>query len=195
MTFGGGLAPAMFGPIEGMGHQGDGGGVDDVEQAFFKAEGETGRVVAGEGGSEILEMRQHGPEELLGQKGIAGAIGVREGIFGRRRGGAQSRQRAGVEAQRITHVVETQGMSQLGVEQTDDLAPGAEGTGVIFDPGVPRQFGHQMGWNEVAKLAEDGEFTGVGLDGGFFHALPCGKANPFKPTFFYPSTLNPVGRQ
>jgi hypothetical protein len=45
-----------------------------------------------------------------------------------------------------------------------------------------------MWWNQVAKLAEYGEFSGVGLDGVFFHALPCGKANPIKATFL---SLNP----
>jgi hypothetical protein len=34
------------------------------------------------------------------------------------------------------------------------------------------------------------------LDCGFhFHALPCGRAQTRKPTFFYPSTLNPMSQQ
>jgi hypothetical protein len=47
--------------------------------------------------------------------------------------------------------------------------------------------------NQVAKLAENGELAGRWLVDLIFHALPCGKAQTRKPTFFYPATLNPVG--
>jgi hypothetical protein len=41
--------------------------------------------------------------------------------------------------------------------------------------------------NEIAKLAENGELAGGWLVAGFlFHALPCGKPQTRKPTFFIP---------
>ena len=76
------------------------------------------------------------------------------------------------------------------------MAPRAECAGLIFDAGVPRQFGNQVSRNEIAELAQNGQLAGRWLAAGFlFHALPCGKAQTRKPTFFYPSTLKPVGQQ
>jgi hypothetical protein len=50
--------------------------------------------------------------------------------------------------------------------------------------------------NEVAKLAQQREFAGGWLVSSLIiHALPCGKAQTRKPTFFYTSTLNPVSQQ
>jgi hypothetical protein len=50
--------------------------------------------------------------------------------------------------------------------------------------------------NEVAKLAQQREFTGDWLASCLiFHALPCGRAQTRKPTFFYTATLNPVSQQ
>jgi hypothetical protein len=50
--------------------------------------------------------------------------------------------------------------------------------------------------NQIAKLAQNGELAGGWLVSDlFFHALPRGKAQTRKPTFFYSSTLNPMGQQ
>jgi hypothetical protein len=196
MTLGGGFAPPMFGPVQRTGHERNGGRVHDMNEALGETKSEAGRVVAGEGGLERLQMIQHGPEELLGHFWIAGAVGVRERVFAGRRGRAQGRERTGVQVQGVTHVIEAQGMGQLGVEQADDLTPRTERAGVVFDAGVARQFGHQVRRNEIAKLAQNRELAGGWLVVGFlFHALPCGKAQTRKPAFFYPATLNPLGQQ
>jgi hypothetical protein len=50
--------------------------------------------------------------------------------------------------------------------------------------------------NEVANLPQERELAGGWLGCGFhFHALPCGRAQTRKPTFFYLSTVNPVSQQ
>jgi hypothetical protein len=49
--------------------------------------------------------------------------------------------------------------------------------------------------NQVAKLAQNRELPGRWLVDLIVHALPYGKAQTRKPTFFYPSTLNFVGQQ
>jgi hypothetical protein len=193
MALGGRFAPAMFGPVQGVGHERNGGGVHDMNEAPGETKSEAWRVATGEAGLERLQMIEHGPEQVLGQIRIAGAVGVRERVSAGWRGPAQSRERTGVQPQRVTHVIETQGVRQLGVEQADDLAPRAERAGMVLDAGVARQFGDQMRRNQVAKLAENGELAGRWLVDLIFHALPCGKAQTRKPTFFYPATLNPVG--
>jgi hypothetical protein len=152
---------------------------------------ETARI-AGKRRLERLQMIEHGPEELFGHFRSPGAVGVRESVFGWRRGAPQGRERAGAQMQRVTHVIEAQGVSQLRVQQTDDMAPRTERAGGIFNPRVPRQFGNQMCRNEIAKLTQNGELADRWLVAGFlFHALPSGKAQTRKPTFFtpQPSTL------
>ena len=97
-----------------------------------------------------------------------------------------------MKPQGVANVVEAEAVSQLGVKQTDDVAPGREIAPLFFDAGVPRQLGHQMRWNEIANLAQQGELAGGWLVSSLIiHALPCGRAQTRKPTFFIsqPPTL------
>jgi hypothetical protein len=195
MAFGGGLAAAMFGPVQGTRHQLDGGRVHDMDEPL-EPEGELRAAVAAEAGLDGLQMCQHRPEKLLGHLRITGAVGVGKSVLGRRRGSPHRRQRAGVQSQRVAHVVEAEAVGDLGVEQADDVAPGGEIAPLIFDAGLPCQLGHQMRWNEVANLPQERELAGGWLGCGFlFHALPCGRAQTRKPTFFHLSNFNPVGQQ
>ena len=195
MAFGGGLAAAMFGPVQRTGHQLDGGRIHDVNEPL-ETEGEARRAVAAKGGLQGLQMFQYCPEKLLGHFRIAGAVGVRECILGRRRGPAQRRQRAGVKPQGVAHVVETQTVGDLGIKQAHDMTPRTERAGVIFDAGLTGQLRHQMRRNEVAKLAQQGELAGRWLTLGLvFHAPPCGRVQTGKPTFFISKTSTPVSQQ
>ena len=67
--------------------------------------------------------------------------------------------------------------------------------GAIFDARLAGQFGRQMWRNEVAKLAEKGEFSCVGLDSIFSHALTLWQGAAVQANLFYPSTPNPMGQQ
>ncbi|MCO5051255.1 MAG: hypothetical protein M9920_03010 [Verrucomicrobiae bacterium] len=94
---------------------------------------------------------------------------------------------AGAPSQRATYVVETEAVGDLGVEQADDMTPRAERAAPICHAGFARQTRHQMRRNEVSNLPQERELAGGWLDGGFpFHALPCGRAQTRKPTFFIP---------
>ena len=96
----------------------------------------------------------------------------------------------------VTDVIEPEAVGELGIKQTDDVTPRTKGAGLIFHAGLACQSRHQMRRNEVAKLAQQREFAGGWLVSCLiFHALPCGKAQTRKPTFFYTSTLNPVSQQ
>lgn len=71
-------------------------------------------------------------------------------------------------------------MRELGEEQTDDVTPRFERAGFFLHTGVAGQLGYQMGGNEIAELAEDGDggagWRGAGL---FFH--PCLAAGKHRP--------------
>jgi hypothetical protein len=195
MAFGGGFATAVFGPVQRACHQLDGGGVHHMNEPL-ETEGEPGRAVAAKGGLQRFQMFQHRPEQLFGHLGIAGAIGVSERVLGRWRRAAQRRQGTRMQAQRIAHIVETQAVRQLGIKQAHDVTPRCERAGMIFNPCVARQFGNQMRRNEVAKLAQQRELAGRWLTLSLvFHALPCGRVQTGKPTFFISKTSTPVSQQ
>ncbi len=48
-------------------------------------------------------------------------------------------------------------MGKLGIEQSHHMTPRSEGASFLFYPSFARQFGNQMGRNEVAKLVDNSE--------------------------------------
>ena len=82
-----------------------------------------------------------------------------------------------MQVQGVTDIVESQAMGQLGKEQRDDVTPGQVGPRFLIDPSLPRQLGGQVGRNEIAELAQDGEGRPRWLPvlGSWFHTpVPCG---------------------
>src|SRR5438445_811223 len=73
---------------------------------------------------QAFQMAQNCPEELFGHGGRADFIGVRKAIAARSGGPAQRGQRTGVKMQRITNIVESQGVGDLGVQQRHHVTPG-----------------------------------------------------------------------
>ena len=108
MAFGGRLAAAMFGPVQGAGHELNGGRIHHMDEPL-ETEGKARTVLAAEGGLDGLQMFHHRPEKFFSHLRIPGAVGVRERVLGRGRGTPQCRQRAGVQPQGVAHVVESEG--------------------------------------------------------------------------------------
>ncbi len=65
MALDGGLAAAMFGPVQGTSHQRNGGRIHDLNEPL-ETKGELWTSVAAEGGLQGLQMCQHRTEELHG---------------------------------------------------------------------------------------------------------------------------------
>jgi len=90
-------------------------------------------------------------------------------------------------------------MSQLGIEQTDDMTPRTKRPRLGVDPGVTGQLRHQMVGNQIAELPQECETTARWLGIGFvLHGLPCGRSSRLKPTSFSPQNpkpIHPVGLQ
>lgn len=148
-----GLAPSVLRPAHAVGNQRDGAGIDRVDRAP-EAPGQS-VVAQPEPGAGGLEVAEHLPEELFHHVTLPDPVGVGEGVAG---GGHRPPDRGelpGVVAQPVTHVIEADGMGELGVEQGHDLAPRAEGPGFFIDAVFAREFGHEMPGNELAYLAED----------------------------------------
>ena len=172
MTFGGGFAPPMLGPVQARGHQLNRGRVHHVDDAF-KAAGQAKALATGKVWLERLQMLQHPPEQLLGHRGIPVLVGMGEIIATGRGGPAQGRQGSRVQAQRVANVVEADGMSQLCKKQRHDMTPRAKGAGFLIHPRLPRQLGDQVSGNPVAKLSKNREFRAAWLRFGFLFFHPC----------------------
>jgi len=72
-------------------------------------------------------MSKRLPEKLLGDGRRALAVGVAEIIARGWRGSADGTQRPRVQPQRVTHVIEADGVSKLRIHQGHRLTPIGEG--------------------------------------------------------------------
>jgi len=193
MTFGGGLAPAMFGPVQTTGDQLDGGRIHDVNHTL-EPEGQARPVPGPKVRRQRLQVRQHFPEQLFGQAGIPLPVGMGKPVLARRRGPANRRQRPGAQPQGVANVIEAKTVRDLGIKQTDHMTPRTERAGLCFASRGPRQLRHQMVGNQIAKLPQKRKLTGGWLVSCWFiHSLPCGRSQTRKPAFFYPSTTKLMG--
>jgi pyruvate dehydrogenase complex dehydrogenase (E1) component len=85
-------------------------------------------------------------------------------------GSAQGRKRAAVQSQRVTNVVQTDGVSQLRKKHADHMTPCTERARHGIHTDLARKFRNQMCWNQIAKLSENSEL-GCGWFGVSFHHL------------------------
>ena len=156
MTLGGGLAPAVARPVQTVGHQGNGGRIHQVNQAL-ETKAVAARALPAKARGECLQVCQGGKEELARQRRVARAIGMGQAVAAggfRSANGGQTRRH---KAQGVAHVVEAERMSQLRVEQTDQVAPGRKGARLLGHPGLAGQLRHRVMGNKFTKLAQRGE--------------------------------------
>jgi hypothetical protein len=71
---------------------------------------------------ELLEVFEHRPKQPFSHFRVSLPVGVREGVLARRGGAPNGRQGAEVQPQGVARVVESQGVGQLGRDQTGCLA-------------------------------------------------------------------------
>src|SRR5258708_4420829 len=129
-------------------------------------------------------MIKHRPEQPFSQPSVAALIGVGKIVAAGRSRSAQGRKRAAVQSQRVTDVVQTNGMSQLRKEHTHYVTPHTEGSRHGIHAGLARKFGNQMRRNQIAKLSQNSEL-GCGWFGlSFFSPLSSDKVKePCQPLF------------
>src|SRR5665213_3287309 len=194
MTFGGGLATAMFGAGQTAGDQFNGGGVHQMDHPL-EAEGEAWAALPAKTGVEFFQMAEDGIEEVLGHLGGAFPVGGGKRVLAGRGRAPHRRERSRMQAQGVADIVETDGVRELGIEETHHMTPRRECPGAFDHTSIPRQFGHQMRRNKIAELLQEREAAARWLvRGGSIHPLPSGRFTRRKPTLFYPLTLKTVGR-
>ena len=103
-------------------------------------------------------MLEHSPEEFLGHLAGANFVGVGKIVAAGRGGPPQTGQRTRMQAQRITHIIEPDAVSQLRVEKANYMAPRTEGADLLFYSSFPSELGNQKIRNEVADLPQQIQF-------------------------------------
>ena len=132
-------------------------------------------------------MAEHGPENLLCQGRVSLLVGVRKIIAAGRRGSAQCDQQPAVQAERIAHIIEADGVSMLRVDEAHQMAPRREGSHLGMHTRLPRQLRDQMWRDQVAELPQNRKRTasraGVIL---LFHPCRMAERKPRPEPFPYP---------
>jgi len=145
-----------------------------------------------------LQFLEHLPKQGLGHPRVAFPVGMRERILARRCGPTNGRERSGIQAQRIADIVQSQGVRQLRIDQTEYVTPWLEGAALGFGIVLSCQSAHQMVGNQIAQLSQESKPTPRWLAVlTFLHHLPCGRSSIPKPPFSSPpivSPINAVGR-
>ena len=141
----------------------------------------------------LLQLLEHRPEQGLGPFRVALPIGVRKRVLAGRGRPTNRRQRPRVQPERIAHVIETQGVGELRIDQADHMTPGQEGAALFLDGMRAGQVRHQMIGNKIAELPQARKLSPRWLAlRSFFPPPPCGRGQTRKPTLFQTSTFKPV---
>lgn len=184
VAFSGRLAAAVLGPVQTRSHQFDGRRIHNVDRLAEAADHPLASAAISKFRGKRLKMTQNRPESLLGQNRLPLFARVGKPVATRRGSPTKSREGAAMKLQGITHIVETNGVGQLGVEHCHDMTPSGKRPADLIHSGISRQRRHEVGWNEIAELAQNGElrrrWAGIFL---FFHNLPHGRNGGSRPSF------------
>ena len=180
MGFGCGLASSVLRPVHAISHQLQHRRVHDMN-GHLEAEGRSPAPPGHKSGRLFAQVIHHLPKQLLGHLGRSLPVGIGKPVAAGRARTANSRQRARVQLQGITHVIQANAMGQLRIAQAHHMAPRAEGPCLLLHACLSGQVRDPMGWNIVAELTENCEFR-RGWKFGFFHDLSCDRSSSdFQP--------------
>src|SRR6266516_2636004 len=195
MTLGRRLAPPMLGPTHAVGHQLNGGRIDQVNHPF-EAQGKPWPPATAKAWAQALQMLQHLPEQLLSHGGVAQPIGMRKGIAPRRAGSADRRQGTGMQLQSIADIIQSQAVGQLRIEQRDDVAPRFIGPRLLLYFCFAGKLWDKVIRNPVANLAQNRQLTLRWLLAfvSVFHVRACRTERAESQRFFSSTSTLAVGR-
>jgi len=190
VRLGGGLLPAVPGPVDRVEREFQRGRVDG-EDVSLQAEDEAAVLrVLREGRADALEMREHGPVELLSDLRVAPPVGVGEGVALRGRRASDAVQLGLVQPGRVADFVQTAGSGDLAVEQREHVAGAGKRPDVRL--GLPRDPVRKSFRNPLDDLPQGGVCC-LGWPRGcavtrlafvFFHAPVGYRRTAPRPTFF-----------
>jgi len=104
---------------------------------------------------QVLEYR---PKQFFSHPRIAMLVGIGKPVAAGSAGPPDTRQQPSMMNEPVTDIIKPNGMSEMGIEHTNDMTPGTETASFLIDTKLAGQPGHQMPRNKIAKLLEDAHF-------------------------------------
>ena len=169
VTFGGRLSPTMFSPIHAVGDQTDSGRIDDVDNAF-ETTGKPLEITTRKPRRQRLQVLEHRPKQFSRHRGIAMLVGVGKPVATGSAGPPDTGQQPSVMSESVTDIIKPNSMSDLSIEQTNDMAPWTETASFLIDTLLAGQLGHQMSRNKIAKLSQNAHLAFGWICFLFFHS-------------------------
>ena len=102
----------------------------------------------------IAQVFEDRPEEFLSHLGRPDFVRVGKIIATGWSRSSQAGQWTGMQAKRITHIIDPNAVSQLRKQQRDDVTPSTKGADFLLDSRFSGEFWNQEVWNEVAYLPQ-----------------------------------------
>jgi len=149
-----GFAPPVLGPVHTVGNQGNGRGIHSMDRPL-EAAGQS--VVAASGPKarrKFLQMAKDLPEKLLHHVAVAMLVRMGKRVASGRYRAPDRSQLAGMVAQGIAHIVESDRMGKLGEKKAHNVTPGREGPGLLVDPVFAGEFFRLVRRDKFTKLMQ-----------------------------------------
>lgn len=147
------LAGVVVGPVDARSHQLHDRRINQVDIAP-KTVHRSSAAAGAKTGKGTPQVAQHLPEQRFGHPTIAPPIGVTQRIARGRRRSPQRAQRRRPQPQPITHIVQTQRVTQLRVQQRHHMAERTKRARLFIHPVLARQLRHQIRRNQFDQLAQ-----------------------------------------
>jgi hypothetical protein len=184
VKLGSGFAPAVLRPVDAGGYQRDGAGVHYMNDTPKTPGQSFATASCGKSRRKFLQVIKHRPEQPFSQRSVAMFIGMGKIVTARRSRPAQGRKRTAVQPQRVTDIVQTDGVSQLRKEHTYYVTPCTEGSRHGIHACLARKFRNQVRRNKFAELSENSEFAGGWFGVSFHHLCRVTKLKSHSNHFF-----------
>src|SRR5271165_6219402 len=98
---------------------------------------------------------------------------------------AQNSPSASAASQRVTDVVQADGVGQLREEHADHMTPCTEGSRHGIHAGLARKLTDKMGRNEIAKLPQNSELRSGWFGVSFYHLCRVTELKNHSNHFFF----------
>ncbi len=97
-------------------------------------------------------------------------VGVGKPVATGSAGPPDTGQQPSVMSESVTDIIKPNSMSDLSIEQTNDMAPWTETASFLIDTLLAGQLGHQMSRNKIAKLSQNAHLAFGWICFLFFHS-------------------------
>ena len=169
----GGLAAAVLCPVHAIGHQLYRGRIERMDRLTEAAKISTAHLALRKARHRVHQMLHHAPIEFFGHVRIAHLVRMAQVVARRRNRTADGGERSRIHLESIAHIVKSERMSKVGIQQRNHMAPWRVRPASGIDAMLLRKVRDHVSGNQIAQLLQgcipmSGWFVFLSL---FFHTL------------------------